>query len=44
MAAGREFAERHMVADMTEPMQFIKVADANLYKAKKNGRNQVVAG
>jgi len=33
-----------MVADMTEPMQFIKVADANLYKAKKNGRNQVVAG
>jgi len=33
-----------MVADMTEPMQFIKVADANLYKAKKNGRNQVVSG
>ena len=32
-----------MVADMTEPMQFIKVADANLYKAKKAGRNQVVA-
>jgi len=33
-----------MVADMTEAMQFIKVADANLYKAKKNGRNQVVTG
>jgi two-component system cell cycle response regulator len=33
-----------MVGDMTEPLQFIKVADANLYKAKKNGRNQVVAG
>jgi len=30
-----------MVGDMTEPLQFIKVADANLYKAKKNGRNQV---
>ncbi len=30
-----------MSGDMTEPLQFIKVADANLYKAKKNGRNQV---
>ena len=33
-----------MAGDMTEPMQFIKVADANLYKAKKDGRNQVVSG
>jgi diguanylate cyclase (GGDEF)-like protein len=30
-----------MTGDMTEPLQFIKVADGNLYKAKKNGRNQV---
>src|SRR5262249_51877961 len=28
--------------EMTEPLQFIKVADANLFKAKKAGRNQVV--
>jgi diguanylate cyclase (GGDEF)-like protein len=31
-----------MLGNMTEPLQFIKVADANLYKAKKGGRNQVV--
>ncbi|MBX7098893.1 MAG: GGDEF domain-containing protein [Myxococcaceae bacterium] len=31
-----------MTGDMTEPMQFIKSADTNLYKAKKGGRNKVV--
>ena len=31
-----------LTGDMTEPMQFIKVADANLYKAKKAGRNRTV--
>ncbi|MBM4378444.1 MAG: GGDEF domain-containing protein [Deltaproteobacteria bacterium] len=31
-----------LTSDMTEPLQFVKVADANLYKAKKGGRNRVV--
>jgi diguanylate cyclase (GGDEF)-like protein len=31
-----------MTGDMTEPLQFIKIADANLYRAKKGGRNCVV--
>lgn len=30
-----------MTGDMTEPLQFIKGADGNLYKAKKGGRNRV---
>jgi len=31
-----------MTAEMVDPLQFIKIADANLYKAKKAGRNRVV--
>jgi two-component system, cell cycle response regulator len=31
-----------LTADMLDPWQFIKVADQNLYKAKRAGRNRVV--
>ncbi|HZH04076.1 MAG TPA: GGDEF domain-containing protein [Myxococcaceae bacterium] len=31
-----------MTPEMTEPAHFIKLADANLYRAKKAGRNQVI--
>jgi two-component system, cell cycle response regulator len=31
-----------MTPDLTEPLQFIKVADQNLYRAKHAGRNRVV--
>lgn len=31
-----------LTADMTDHWQFIKVADQNLYKAKRSGRNRVV--
>jgi diguanylate cyclase (GGDEF)-like protein len=32
-----------MANDITEPLQFIKLADNNLFAAKKAGRNQVVS-
>ncbi len=32
-----------LTGEMTEPLQFIKLVDQNLYKAKKSGRNKVVS-
>ncbi len=32
-----------LTGEMTEPLQFIKIVDQNLYKAKKSGRNKVVS-
>jgi diguanylate cyclase (GGDEF)-like protein len=32
-----------LTPEMTEPIQFIKVADARLYQAKKAGRNRVIS-
>ena len=32
-----------MTSEMTEPLQFIKLSDTNLFKAKRAGRNQVVS-
>jgi diguanylate cyclase (GGDEF)-like protein len=31
-----------LTGEMTEPLQFIKLVDQNLYKAKKTGRNRVI--
>lgn len=32
-----------LTGEMTEPLQFIKIVDQKLYKAKKSGRNKVVS-